>query len=328
MEHIEIHLRHLYPSSSICDRCCQINYHELPQYELIKTNSYSKQPIISRRVVSNVSECEKFAASKKALAFNLASTRNREGRHENLCQALQCPEDYNMTTLVPKANYEYYSMYPVFVPSENTTVECIPRVGIFLFSSENLNYTQARTFCRGKNASLAHIISEERTEGLAKFVSPTTPRFVGLSNNDGERIWKNVFGIRYFLFIFIYYVRATFLHGEACKKFSRNVYIYIYIYDLKIFKNSKIYFSTDEPLSCFEYRAWGEGQPSHSRGCAVLVNSPDKDTSPSWKVVPCYISLPFICEVTPLTTRQRSSRRRHGYPKFSRAISEYRKIHV
>ncbi|XP_011148605.1 uncharacterized protein LOC105188707 [Harpegnathos saltator] len=262
---------------AICDRCCQINYHELPQYELIKTNSYSKQPIISRRVVSNVSECEKFAASKKALAFNLASTRNREGRHENLCQALQCPEDYNMTTLVPKANYEYYSMYPVFVPSENTTVECIPRVGIFLFSSENLNYTQARTFCRGKNASLAHIISEERTEGLAKFVSPTTPRFVGLSNNDGERIWKNVF---------------------------------------------------DEPLSCFEYRAWGEGQPSHSRGCAVLVNSPDKDTSPSWKVVPCYISLPFICEVTPLTTRQRSSRRRHGYPKFSRAISEYRKIHV
>lgn len=64
---------------AVCDRCCQINYRELPRYELMKSNSRSKQPIISRRVVSNVSECERFAASKKALAFNFVSARDRAG---------------------------------------------------------------------------------------------------------------------------------------------------------------------------------------------------------------------------------------------------------
>jgi len=64
---------------AICDRCCSINRHELPRYDLIKSNSRSSQPIISRRVVSNVNECKKFAASKKALAFNFVSARNRTG---------------------------------------------------------------------------------------------------------------------------------------------------------------------------------------------------------------------------------------------------------
>ncbi|XP_014486713.1 PREDICTED: C-type lectin domain family 4 member E [Dinoponera quadriceps] len=246
--------------SAVGDRCCEINYHELPQYELIKKNSRSKQPIISRKVVSNVSECEQFAASKKSLAFNFVSARDRAGSWENTCQALQCPEDHNMTTLTPAANHKYYSMYPVFVPPDNTTVKCIPKAGVFLFSSDHLNYTQARTFCRERKASLAHVISEERTEGLARFVSPSTPRYVGLSNIDSERIWKNEFG---------------------------------------------------EPLSCFDYRAWGVGQPSHSKGCVVLASSPVKGTPPSWEVAPCYISLPFICEVIPLPIQQRSSRRRH-----------------
>lgn len=65
---------------TICDHCCVINYHELPRYNLIKTNFRSNQPIISRKVVFNVEKCEEFAASKRALAFNLVSARNRAGR--------------------------------------------------------------------------------------------------------------------------------------------------------------------------------------------------------------------------------------------------------
>ncbi|XP_020286919.1 C-type lectin domain family 4 member E [Pseudomyrmex gracilis] len=167
-----------------------------------------------------------------------------------------------MTTLVPAANYRYYSMYPVFVPPANTTTECIPKAGVFVLSSERLNYTQARDFCRDQNASLAHVISEERTEGLGKFVSRDLPSFVGLSNNDKERIWKNEFG---------------------------------------------------EPLSCFDYRAWGAGEPSHSKGCVGLANpssSAASDNLPFWRTVPCYTSLPFICEISPLSRRS-SSRRRH-----------------
>lgn len=68
---------------AICDHCCVINYQELPRYDLIKTNWRSNQPIISRKVVSNVEKCKEFAASKRALAFNLASTRNRAGMRYN-----------------------------------------------------------------------------------------------------------------------------------------------------------------------------------------------------------------------------------------------------
>ncbi|XP_029169056.1 uncharacterized protein LOC114939009 [Nylanderia fulva] len=242
---------------AICDRCCLINYQELPQYDLIKTNRRSNQPIISRNVVSNVEECMEFAASKRALAFNLASTRKHVGTRENTCQALQCPEDFNMTTLVRAANYKYYSMYPISSLFENSTIKCIAKAGMFVFSSTSLNYTEAQSFCRKRNASLAHVISEERTEGLARFVSQNRPSFVGLSNNDKEGIWKNEFG---------------------------------------------------EALSCFNYRAWGEGQPSH-KGCVALVNPPAESSPPFWKVVPCFKSLPFICEISPLF--QRSSRQHH-----------------
>lgn len=80
--------------------------------------------------------------------------------------------------------------------SENTSLECIPKAGMFLFSSDSLNYTQARSFCQERNASLAHVISEVRTDGLGRYVSPSIPSFVGLSNSDGERIWKNEYGTR------------------------------------------------------------------------------------------------------------------------------------
>ncbi|XP_077259883.1 C-type lectin mannose-binding isoform isoform X2 [Temnothorax americanus] len=211
-----------------CDHCCLINRHELPQYDLIMNNSCSSQPIISRRIVSNVSDCAKFAASKKALAFNFISSRNR---------------------------------------TVNATMECIPKAGMFMLSSESLNYTEARSFCQTQNASLAHIISEERTEGLGKFVSHNLTRFVGLSSENKERIWKNEFG---------------------------------------------------ESLSCFDYRAWGEGEPSYSKGCVALTKSPAKNSLPFWKVIPCRASLPFICELSPLSPEESSKQRRKTHKNHRR----------
>ncbi|XP_011161190.1 uncharacterized protein LOC105196783 [Solenopsis invicta] len=247
----------------ICDRCCLINRHKLPPYNLIKINSCSGQPIISRRMVSSVNKCEEFAASKRALAFNFISARNYTDKRENSCQALECPEDYNMTTLVPETDCTYYSMYPIVTLPANATMQCLPKAGIFLFSFEHLNYTDARNFCQKRNGSLAHVISEERTEGLGKFVSHNISRFIGLSSESKERIWKNEFG---------------------------------------------------EPLSCFDYRAWGEGQPSHSKGCAVLANPSAKSSPPFWQVMPCHTSLPFICEISPLpdeSSKQRSKNHHH-----------------
>lgn len=173
----------------------------------------------------------------------------------------------------------------------NATVECIPKAGIFMLSSESLNYTEARSFCQKRNASLAHVISEERTEGLAKFVSENLPRFVGLSSGENkERIWKNEFG--------------NSRLQICCSKqdnFSNRM--------PKQKTEKWLCFSIGEPLSCFDYRAWGEGEPSHSKGCVALANPPAKSSPPFWKVIPCRTSLPFICEVSPLS--RESPKQRH-----------------
>lgn len=172
---------------------------------------------------------------------------------------------------------------------------------MFIFSSESLNYTQAQSFCRKRNASLAHVISEERTEGLAKFMSQNHSSFVGLSNKEG--IWKNDFGK--WQFFYRLYLARQILREKESDKFAEYSELYFFPHRKYIIK-----FDTGESLSCFDYRAWGEGQPSH-RGCVTLVNPPAKSSPPFWKVVPCYVSLPFICEISPLSQRSRKHKNRH-----------------
>ncbi|XP_076249006.1 C-type lectin domain family 4 member E [Calliopsis andreniformis] len=187
-----------------CDRCCQINSRQLPYYKLIKFNARSNKVILSRKTVRNVNECREFALAKKALAFNYGwetdfrgkvKTHNKNGgTARRMCQALQCPEIYNSSTLVQDKNYAYYSIYSLYSFNDvNFTLTCVPKAGIFVFSSHSLNYSQAQITCLKMNATLAHIISEERTNGLAKYISQNTPTFVGLSNRDEENIWKNAF---------------------------------------------------------------------------------------------------------------------------------------
>ncbi|XP_076636920.1 lithostathine isoform X2 [Colletes latitarsis] len=76
---------------------------------------------------------------------------------------------------------------------DDFSLVCIPRTGVFLFSSDDLSYSQAQISCQKMNASIAHIISEQRTNELAKYILQNTPTFVGLSNRDHENVWKNEF---------------------------------------------------------------------------------------------------------------------------------------
>jgi hypothetical protein len=63
-----------------------------------------------------------------------------------------------------------------------------------------------------------------------------------------------------------------------------------------------------DALSCFDYRAWDSGEPSHSRGCVGLIKAEHK-SDPVWKVIPCGIELPFICEI-PHSQQEEKGRRR------------------
>ncbi|KAI4497609.1 hypothetical protein M0802_007379 [Mischocyttarus mexicanus] len=241
--------------SNNCDRCCGINFRKLPSYKLIRIGVRSNETIVSRKLVNHLHECKEFAASRKALAFNYGlnihlNGKNKESHSGNLCQALQCPEIYNSSSLIRDKKYRYYSMYPNYVDSGGGTIVCVPKAGLFILSNNNLNYTQAQMSCQKLNGSLAHVISEDRMNGLTKFLSHKISSYVGLSNNDVEEIWKNSFGY--------------------------------------------------EPLSCFNYRAWGTGEPSNSKGCvSILTSSSNSHVTPFWKVTPCYVSLPYICEIFP-----------------------------
>lgn len=65
--------------SSHCDRCCAINLRKLPSYKLNRIGARSDETIISRKIVHNLYECKKFAASRKALAFNFGLNINLNG---------------------------------------------------------------------------------------------------------------------------------------------------------------------------------------------------------------------------------------------------------
>lgn len=120
---------------------------------------------------------------------------------------------------------------------------CIPRTGIFAFSSNNLNYSQAQISCQKINALLAHIISEERTNGLAKYISLDTPTFVGLSNYNNEKIWENEFGILLIIFYKFYklnlfnYSNFYFFHLKSIIKLIK-YFINLFV---EIFKNYNIF---------------------------------------------------------------------------------------
>ncbi|XP_074115056.1 uncharacterized protein LOC141537772 [Cotesia typhae] len=234
------------------NKCYTINNNDLvvPRYELIKKYSRSNKSVILEKKLSLI-ECQKLAITRKALAFNYYKNKNNNNNKLN-CQLLECPEINSFSSLIRDNKFNYYSLYPRYLYPVNITVKCLPRVGVFIISEESKNYTEAKSICEEVNGKLAHVISEERTEGLAKFISHSTPVFVGLSNrrSSRDRFWKNEF---------------------------------------------------DEPLDCFDYRAWNKGEPSTSRGCVGLIvtKSLISNITPAWRVLPCSKSLPFICEILP-----------------------------
>lgn len=57
------------------------------------------------------------------------------------------------------------------------------------------------------------------------------------------------------------------------------------------FKNS-----LDEPIRCFDYRAWSPGQPRDGKNRSSCVAL---DEYATWRVVSCDLKLSFICELYP-----------------------------
>ncbi|KAK0091490.1 hypothetical protein PV326_003160 [Microctonus aethiopoides] len=238
------------------NRCFKITRKTAPKFKLIRRNSRSTDFILSQKLFSNIEQCQKFARLKNALAFNFYSIDNLKNANINLedqhnCQVIGCPETHIRNSLVSDEKFSYYSLYSRHKMRVNDTIKCIPRVGLFVKSKEFENYTNAQAECIKIHGKMANVISAERSNELSDYVGDKLT-YVGLSNRDKDRLWKNEF---------------------------------------------------DEPLSCFDYRAWDIGEPT-SRGCVTLtkltINSSTSSISfPVWKVMSCSQLLPFICEILP-----------------------------
>lgn len=108
----------------------------------------------------------------------------------------------------------------------NTT--CVPFVGVFLFVEQRENYTKALNVCLNNGGSLAHVVTELRTNSLSLLVDDhyrTTLKssvYVGLN--------------------------------ETWDTFNTTSDMY---------RNSGRSFITaiQEPIQCFRYRAWAPGYP-------------------------------------------------------------------
>lgn len=84
------------------------------------------------------------------------------------CELLACPEFQNLSHIINDTRFDYYSLYANPLPPINST--CIPTVGIFQYYNEFANYSMATKTCFKGNGSLAHILSEKRTNSLSNFI--------------------------------------------------------------------------------------------------------------------------------------------------------------
>lgn len=84
------------------------------------------------------------------------------------CELLACPEFRNLSHIVNDTRFDYYSLYTAPLPPINAS--CIPAVGVFQYYNSFANYSTATQTCLQGNGSLAHILSEKRTNSLSNFI--------------------------------------------------------------------------------------------------------------------------------------------------------------
>ncbi|KAG4080631.1 hypothetical protein HA402_013161 [Bradysia odoriphaga] len=176
------------------DLFCAEYKNSLFTYHPIRHCQRSNKTVIGLSNVKTVDRCAEFAVQRRAMAFNFAPvdrghTNLFEKAKENIlrdnhtkyylkdveepeeffnCELLACPEFRNFSHIVNDSRFDYYSLYAKFLPPNNAT--CLPTVGVFQYHNEFANYSMATQKCLNGNGSLAHILSETRTNSLSNFI--------------------------------------------------------------------------------------------------------------------------------------------------------------
>lgn len=118
-------------------------------------------------------------------------------------------------------------------------VTCIPNVGVFLYSDIHMNFSDALSTCENVGGSLAHVISEHRTNALSNLIVEKT----NISQNTRISNFK-----------------PSLNNATAA---SQNYSIHHAWIGLQELRQEGQFFTTTEmePIECFLYRAWHPGHP-------------------------------------------------------------------
>lgn len=131
---------------------------------------------------------------------------------------------------VSKYGWSLFLSYSFIIPALHNTT-CVPYVGVFLFVVEPDNYTKALNVCLNHGGSLAHVLTEIRTNSLAHLVDDHYPVTLRSAVYVG--------------------VNETWDTFNSSSDASRN-------------SGRKFITAISEPIQCFRYRAWAPGFPRYN----------------------------------------------------------------
>lgn len=174
---------------------------------------------------------------------------------------MSCPEYGNFSEMINDTRYDYYSLYAnparkyIYFRSEGecdvrenyksvapTNATCVPTVGVFVYFYDRLlNYTQAGGMCEQAGGTLAHILSEIRTNSLSSIIyqnnlnqTLSRPAILQIPRDDSNSTSTG---------------RRSLVLRHA----------YVGLSETK--EHGRFYTSLMEPIHCFRYRAWAPGFP-------------------------------------------------------------------
>ncbi|XP_011503241.1 PREDICTED: uncharacterized protein LOC105366481 [Ceratosolen solmsi marchali] len=250
-------------------RCCRnVDLRYSMSYNLVKFDAKSTASVMTRRRFVNVSKCKDYAEAKQALAFNFGNFL------QTFVLILRAIADYYVCNRISKLRLTGNDFWEpncilLHCPELNGLHQLVNISGVDYYSTySNETYGGNVSLNCIANIGLFIVFTEKqnftnaqnschKVQGVLADVT-SDARTRGLISLIGDNL------------VFI---------GLSNKGNSRN------------WKNE-----FGNALSCFDYRAWDSGEPSHSRGCVGLAQITRK-RNPVWKVIPCNAELPFICEI-------------------------------
>ncbi|GAB0098054.1 uncharacterized protein DMENIID0001_137440 [Sergentomyia squamirostris] len=254
---------------------------QLVKFHPLRHCQRSNKSIVAVEYFRTVKECAKFARENKALAFNFSPTKR------------------GMINKFEKKNKTITHYNKNKSPSGKDIIEQSEEY----YNCQILQCPELRNF--------STLINDTRFDYYSAYVNPPPPENASCLPGVGmfiyyekpenySRAFNACREINSSLADILSDLRTSSLSQLMQSKFNSTHKEMAFV-DLKEKEHNKTTLkstfctSYEYPLECYAYRAWSPGFPRRFKNTACVTIT----TTNSWKVVPCSLKQPFICELFP-----------------------------